>query len=75
MRRKRMNVQIGPFPEKKADDQRAPINITVGAFLPGHRFKDESPRGIMNAVKKSLISFVIAVILFVIISNLISILQ
>lgn len=75
MHRKGVNVQMGPFPEKKADDQRAPINITVGAFLPGHRFKDESPRGIMNAVKKSLISFVIAVILFVIISNLISNLQ
>lgn len=75
MHRKGVNVQMGPFFEKKDDDQRASVNISIGTFLPGHRFKDNSPRGIMNAIKKSLISFVIAVILFLIISNLICNLQ
>lgn len=70
MHRKRVNIYMGPFSEKKNDDQRASVNISIGAFMPGHRFKDKSPRGIMNAIIKSLISFAIAVILFLIISNL-----
>ena len=69
MRRKNVNVQIGPLPDRKKDDRRRPIDITIGSFLPGYRFKDQSPRGIINAVKNSLIAFVMAVILFLIIGS------
>lgn len=70
MHRKRVNIHIGSFADKKNGDRRTSVHISIGAFMPGHRFKDKSPRGIMIAIIKSLISFAIAVILFLIISNL-----
>lgn len=70
MHRKRVNIHIGPFADKKNGDRRTSVHISIGAFMPGHRFKDKSPRGIMNVIIKSLISFAIVVVLFLIISNL-----
>lgn len=70
MHRKKVDVQIGPFWKKREDGYRAPIRIMIGTIKAGQKFDDDSPKSIKNAIKRSLLLFVITVFLFLIYSRL-----